>query len=77
MGDIDKCCRSLSAAIVLQAYKDFCTLANRYKSGKGDKEAYIKGMQDIVAFVKSDWYTTLTSIPPRKFLARLEEVMKR
>lgn len=77
MGDIDRCCRSLTAAIVLQAYKDFCTLAKRYKSGGGDKEAYIKKMQEIVAFVKSDWYTTLTDIPPRKFLAKLEEVMKK
>lgn len=75
MGDIE-CCRNLSAAIVLQAYKDFCTLAKRYKSGKGDRKSYIKGMQEIVSFVKSDWFTTLTSIPPRKFLTKLEEVIK-
>lgn len=73
--DIDSCCRSLSAAIVLQAYKDFCRYAKRYKSGKGDKEAYIKGMREIVAFVKSEWYTTLTSVPPEKFIKKLEEVI--
>lgn len=75
MNDIDSWCRSLSAAIVLQAYTDFCRYAKRYKSGKGDKEAYRKGMREIVAFVKSKWYQELTNILPKKFLAKLEEVI--
>ena len=70
-----ECYRSLAAAIVRQAYKDYCRLAAKCKQYPNNKEIYINEMRKIVKFAKSEWYTTLTSIPQAAFLRKLKEVM--
>ncbi len=70
-----ECYRSLAAAIVIQAYKDYCLLANKCRKHPNNKVVYIHEMREIVKFVKSEWYTQLTSIPQRVFLERLKEAM--
>lgn len=69
------CYRNLAAAIVIQAYKDYCVLAGKCKKCPNNKEIYIREMRNIVEFAKSEWYTELTRIPQRVFLAKLKEVM--
>jgi len=70
-----ECYRSLAAAIVLQAYKDYCLLAHKCRKNPNERDVYIRHMREIVKFVKSEWYTELTSIPQRVFLEKLKEVM--
>ncbi len=70
-----ECYRSLAAAIVIQAYKDYCLLTNKCRKHPHNKDDYIREMREIVKFVKSEWYTQLTSIPQRVFLERLKEAM--
>ena len=67
--------RKLAAAIVLQAFKDYCVLAHKCRKHPNNKEVYIQEMRKIVEFAKSEWYTDLTKIPQRVFLAKLKEVM--
>lgn len=69
------CYKNLGAAIVLQAYKDYRTLARKCKSNPHNKAIYIAKMKDIVSFAKSEWYTQLCRIPQRAFLDKLKEVM--
>lgn len=69
------CYRSLAAAIVMQAYKDYCYLAKKCRKHPNNKDAYIREMRLIIKFAKSEWYTQLTSIPQRVFLDKLKEVM--
>ena len=63
----------LAAAIVMQAYRDWCDDCKKLASGKGDVDAIKADMLDILKFVKSDWYTALTSIPPEKMIQKLTE----
>lgn len=67
-------CRSLAAAIVMQAYKDYCFLAKKCRKLPRYKDAYIAEMKKIISFVESKWYTDLTDIPQHKMLERLKEV---
>lgn len=67
--------RNLAAAIVLQAYKDYCHLAGKCRKYPRHKDVYIREMKKIVEFAKSEWYTELTKIPQRMFLEKLKEVM--
>ena len=63
----------LAAAIVMQAYRDWCDDCKKLASGKGDVDAIKADMVSILKFVKSDWYTALTSIPPEKMIQKLTE----
>ena len=63
----------LAAAIVMQAYRDWCDDCKKLASGKGDMDAIKADMVSILKFVKSDWYTALTSIPPEKMIQKLTE----
>ncbi len=72
-----ECMKSLGAAIVLQAYKDYCHCAKVLHSKTANPELKAsaeKEMASIEKFVKTEWYTTLTDIPPQKLLRRLQEV---
>lgn len=72
-----ECMKSLGAAIVLQAYKDYrhCAKLIHCKNANADIIAAAeKEMSSIENFVRSEWYTTLTDIPPQKLLRRLREV---
>ena len=63
----------LAAAIVMQAYRDWCDDCKKLASGKGDVDAIKADMVSILKFVKSEWYTALTSIPPEKMIQKLTE----
>ena len=68
--------RELAAAIVLQAYNDFKNDAAKIKKGRGPLNSARKEMADIVTFVNSDWFKSLTDIKPELFMERLQEVIK-
>lgn len=72
----EECYKSLGAAIVLQAFKDYrrCAKILHSKASPAVKAKAEKEMDEIEKFVKSDWYAILTDIPSHKMLKRLKEV---
>jgi len=64
--------RSLAAAIILQAVKDFKKAAKRYKAGKR-KEESLREMQEVIKFVKSEWFKVLTDLDPEIVIKKLKE----
>ena len=64
--------RSLAAAIVLQAIKDYRKAAKRYKAEKA-KEKSLWEMQEITQFIRSGWFRALTDLDPDAVLERLKE----
>lgn len=65
--------QNLANAIVLQAVRDFRRCAKVVKRrGYGSNEA-VKEMREIVEFIKSPWFKTLTSIDPDYLLEKLKE----
>lgn len=67
--------RSLAAAIVLQAIKDFKKAARRYKAGK-TKEKSLWEMQEIIQFIQSGWFRALTDLDPEAVIEKLKEELK-
>lgn len=67
--------RSLAAAIVLQAIKDYRKAAKRYKAGIRREESLWE-MQEITKFIRSGWFRALTDLDPDAVLERLKEELE-
>ena len=65
--------KSLAAAIVLQAFKDWCDDCKQLASGRGNLDLVKRDMKEILQFANSGWYRCLTDIPPETFIKRLQE----
>lgn len=63
----------LAEAIVVQAVKDFRRQVKTIKRNReGTKDAE-KKVREIVGFIKSSWFTTLTDLEPSVLLRKLQE----
>lgn len=63
----------LAEAIVVQAVKDFrkqVKIIKRNREGTKDAE---KKVREIVRFIKSSWFTTLTDLEPSVLLRKLQK----
>lgn len=69
--------KELCAAIVRQAYEDYKTCVRIYKCYPPHNERYKRAVlikEEIIRFIRSDWYEQLTDIPRENLLRRLREV---
>ncbi len=73
MTAIDECYQSLANAIILQAVKDFRRCIKIVKRNGRNKEVAVKEMREIVEFIKSPWFKSLTNLEPQILLRKLKE----
>lgn len=73
MTGIDECYQSLANAIILQAVKDFRRCIKIVKRNGRNKEVAVKEMREIVEFIKSPWFKSLTNLEPQILLRKLKE----
>lgn len=73
MAAIDECYQSLANAIILQAVKDFRRCIKIVKRNGRNKEVAVKEMREIVEFIKSPWFKSLTNLEPQILLRKLKE----
>lgn len=72
-----RCYEQLASAIVLRAVVDYdvaCKVLRNDKSADELKVGAEKRIVSIENFVRSDWYTRLTEIPPGVMLRKLMEI---
>ena len=72
MDAIDEAYQNLANAIIIRAVKDFRRCLKVAKKNNRNKEAAIKEMKEIVEFIKSPWFRTLTSLEPSVLLKKLQ-----
>lgn len=63
----------LAAAIAVQAISDFRKSLKHLAKGKGNLELDIREIKDVIRFVNSKWFTTLTNVHPEIVLIKLKE----
>lgn len=73
MTAIDECYQNLANAIILQAVKDFRRCIKIVKRNGRNKEVAVKEMREIVEFIKSPWFKSLTNLEPQILLKKLKE----
>ncbi len=73
MTEIDLAYENLANAIIIQAVKDFRRYMKVVKKNGRGKELAIKEMREIVEFIKSPWFRTLTNLEPSVLLKKLKE----
>ena len=73
MDAIDEAYQNLANAIIIRAVKDFRRCLKVAKKNNRNKEAAIKEMKEIVEFIKSPWFRTLTSLEPSVLLKKLHQ----
>lgn len=73
MDTIDEAYQNLANAIIIKAIKDFRRCLKVAKKNNRNKEAAIKEMKEIVEFIKSPWFRTLTSLEPSVLLKKLQQ----
>ena len=73
MDAIDEAYQHLANAIIIRAVKDFRRCLKVAKKNNRNKEAAIKEMKEIVEFIKSPWFRTLTSLEPSVLLKKLQQ----
>lgn len=73
MTAIDECYQNLANAIILQAVKDFRRCIKIVKRNGRNKEVAVKEMREIVEFIKSPWFKSLTNLEPQILLRKLKE----
>ena len=67
----EACCEDLANAIVVQAVNDYLAAFKALQSDPDNFRA--KRMQkEVLAFLKSEWYQTLTNVNPRVLIQHLE-----
>lgn len=67
----DSCWEDLANAIVVQAVDDYLAAFKALQSDPDNFRA--KRMQkEVLAFLKSEWYQTLTNVNPRVIIQHLE-----
>lgn len=65
--------QKLAGAITVQAITDFRKALKHLAKGKGNLELDIREINEVVKFVNSKWFTTLTSVHPEIVLKKLKE----
>lgn len=65
--------RKLAGAITVQAITDFRKALKHLAKGKGNLELDIHEINEVVQFVNSKWFTTLTNVHPEIVLKKLKE----
>lgn len=73
MTEIDLAYENLANAIILQAVKDFRRCIKVVKRNGRNKDKAVEEMREIVEFIKSPWFKTLTNLEPSILLKRLKE----
>ena len=73
MTEIDLAYENLANAIILQAVKDFRRCIKVVKRNTRNKEKVIEEMREIVTFIKSPWFKTLTNLEPSILLKKLQQ----
>lgn len=73
MTAIDECYQNLANAIILQAVKDFRRCIKIVKRNGRNKEVAVKEMREIVEFIKSPWFKSLTNLEPQILLKKLQQ----
>lgn len=73
MDAIDEAYQNLANAIIIRAVKDFRRCLKVAKKNNRNKETAIKEMKEIVEFIKSPWFRTLTSLEPSVLLKKLQQ----
>ena len=73
MDTIDEAYQNLANAIIIRAVKDFRRCLKVAKKNNRYKEAAIKEMKEIVEFIKSPWFRTLTNLEPSVLLKKLQQ----
>ena len=63
----------LANAIILQAIKDFRQCVRKIKRGCSNVDAAINEAKEIIAFIESAWFRTLTNLDPQILLKKLRE----
>lgn len=73
MTSIDLAYENLANAIILQAVKDFRRCIKVIKRNGRNKDKAVEEMREIVAFIKSPWFKTLTNLEPSILLKKLQQ----
>lgn len=73
MDAIDEAYQNLANAIIVRAVKDFRRYLKVVKRNGRDKAAALKEMKEIVEFIKSPWFKTLTNLEPSVLLKKLQQ----
>lgn len=73
MDAIDEAYQNLANAIIVRAVKDFRRYIKVVKRNGRDKAAALKEMKEIVEFIKSPWFRTLTNLEPSVLLKKLQQ----
>lgn len=63
----------LAAAISVQAVTDFRKALKHLAKGKGNLELDIREIKDVIRFVNSKWFKTLTNVQPEIVIQKLKE----
>lgn len=63
----------LAAAIVIQAVDDFRKAIKHLVRGRGNLDLDLKEIDDVIRFVNSKWFTTLTDIEQSIVINKLKE----
>ncbi len=65
--------QKLAGAITIQAVDDFRKAVKHLAKGKGNLAMDVRVVKEVIAFVKSEWFTTLTNVQPEIVLKKLQE----
>lgn len=65
--------RKLAGAITIQAVNDFRKAVKHLTEDKGNPATDVGVIKEVIAFVKSVWFTTLTNVQPEIVLKKLQE----
>lgn len=68
--------QKLAGAITVQAVEDFRKSLRHLAIGKGNLDLDIREIRDVIRFVNSKWFTTLTSVDPDIVIKRLQEELE-
>lgn len=63
----------LANAIIVSAVNDFRKDIKIVEIGRRNKDAAIKDMQEILEFIRSDWFKVLTDLNPESVINKLKE----
>lgn len=63
----------LANAIIVSAVNDFRKDIKIVEIGRRNKDAAIKDMQEILEFIRSDWFKVLTDLNPESVINKLKD----
>lgn len=65
--------QKLAGAITVQAVEDFRKAVKHLAKGKGNLILDMREIKEVIAFVKSEWFGTLTKVDTELILSKLQE----